>query len=99
MRKQAEPITRPSSHDFRWIGLGLENRCHSAKHACGVHADRIDANLRQVTRDLRIIGGSFSADANVSSVALGADHSLSEHFQHSRITFIKIEGDNVRIPV
>ena len=65
----------------------------------GIDADRIDTKLRQVTRNLRIIRGSFSADADVTSVALGADHRLSEHLQHSRIAFVKIEGDNIGIPV
>ena len=45
----------------------------------GLTLIEIDTKLRQIPRNLRIVRGSFSADANVAPIALGAHHSLSEH--------------------
>src|SRR5579863_584238 len=85
--------------DLRRADFGIEHRSHRAKYACRVDADRIDTKLSQITRNLRIIRGSFSADANVTAIAFGTYDSLPEHLQHSRIAFVKIERDNIGIPV
>jgi len=47
-------------------------------------------------RDLRIVGGRLTANADMAAISLGTRHREAQHLQHSGIALVEIVGDDFR---
>src|SRR3974390_168589 len=98
-------IATPTKASFRLTvkrhsgAFRVANNLHGAQDARGIDADGVDAELRQIARDLGIIGRGLSADAYMTRVALGAGDREPQHLQHARVSFVKIEGDDFGVAI
>ena len=60
----------------------------------GLTLIEFDAELRQISGDLGIVGWRLPADSDMASIALGPGDRQLEHLQHARIALVKVEGDD-----
>lgn len=78
--------------------FGLAHQIDRVDEAGRVHADRVDAELDEESRDLPIGRRRLAADADMPVIALRPGHRKPQHFQHSGIALVE-EGHDLGNPV
>jgi Transposase domain (DUF772) len=96
--RRFRPRTRARAATRRRL-LGLMDNGDRAQQACRSDADRVDAQPGQEARDLRIIRRRLATDPDMAMVALGAGDREPQHFEHTGVALVEVEGDDFRVAV